>query len=403
MSGPDRKRTRPERVAPARQPVRRAGPPRRGPAPQSRRKRKGGVQISARFYVIAVVLLCALAGGVYYLLSSGEDDSAARAQERLFAPAFPPTEIDTLASGWLASWVDDYKLHEPVLGREFRTDYLTTIGQPMRLNVYIPDEAVDRFPGYVFRGRGLTFIPALFLPPDKPSSLAELSLLATQPSDENFIVIGFPDDSVPLAGHAYRVEALLYWRSDLAAPDAVRADQVAPAPVFISDGYDELLPAELRAPTTQSTELGLVYYEGAQAVELVRAEWSAGSEVRLLVTLTNTSTERIPAWKGLIAATAQLPESAVVAGGPDREGSLAMLSALEAHQTITGFIVFPATVADPSKPLTLRFPGLPSEKSGEDDGIIIELEPPAGASEANVEPTTPANGIASALFSEPGR
>lgn len=300
----------------------------------------------------------------------------------LYEPAFAPSVIATHASqsGWLGPYESSQNLKKPISSVEFTgTNFASNVGLPMLLQVYIPDPAA--FAPYTVNAYGKTFIPAYFINPTTPTSLTQLQG-AANPGDPSFMVIGFPSDSVPIPGKAYAVKGLMWWRSDLLVLNQGARSQALmqsnPVPVFLSDGFEELQPAQLRAPATHTVDLDLRYAENGQEVTVERAEWAAGREVRLLVTLRNLTNTPMPIWEGVSSTTGSLPGQASVPGQPDLESPLAQATQLESQQSVTGYILFDRAIANPEQELTLRMPSLSrtgGAQGAENDIIIVRIAP----------------------------
>lgn len=300
----------------------------------------------------------------------------------LYEPAFVPSQIAAVASqdGWLGPYESSQTLKKPISSAEFTgANFAPNVGLPMLLQVYIPDPA--QFTPYTVNAYGKTFIPAYFINPTQPTSLTQLRS-AVNPADPSFVVIGFPSGSVPIPGSVYAVKGLMWWRSDLLVDSqgarAQALQQPSPVPVFLADGFEALQPAQLRAPATHTAALDLRYAEEGQEVTIHRAEWAAGREVRLLVTLRNLTNVPISLWRGVTGTTGSLPAQASVPGTPDLESPLAQATQLESQQSVTGYILFDQSVANPEQELTLRMPSLSrtgATQGSQNDIIIVRIAP----------------------------
>lgn len=332
--------------------------------------------VSLKFFLLVGLLLV----GIVAFMAFRPEPAPQR--NLLYEPAFAPALIATQAAedGWLGPYESSQDLKKPTSSVEFTgANFASNVGLPMLLQVYIPDPA--SFTPYTVNAYGKTFIPAYFINPTQPTSLTQLQG-ATNPADPSFMVIGFPSDSVPIPGKAYAVKGLMWWRSDLLVLNqGARAQalmQPNPAPVFLSDGFEELQPAQLRAPATHTVDLDLRYAENGQEVTVQRAEWAAGREVRLLVTLRNLTNAPMPIWEGVAATTGSLPGQASIPGQPDLESPLAQATQLESQQSVTGYILFDRAIANPEQELTLRMPSLSrmgTAQGAENDIIILRIAP----------------------------
>lgn len=338
----------------------------------------GGYLIPKRLLLIFGGLLVGLI--VVYLMWPKPNVAAKQAQLAL-EPAFGIHYMESLQPGWLAKFASAYGEVTPQAATDYQgPNWIPSVGRVMHLSVYIPDVSGDaNLSTYVFRGHGYLFMPALFLPRDQPTTPQDLQQ-SLDPSSSSFLVLGFPETQAPTPGQAVELTGMLWGRTDVlqsTIPNAPASPQ--PEPVFVVDGqYTALDPEELSAPTTQTEDLDLRYQENGQQVLIRRAEWSAGREVRLAVTLTNLGNASISAWSGISSSTASLP---LQASQPcAAAGNIANAGNLDAQQSVSGYIVCQG-VADPSQTLTLRMPTLSANQQN-GDGILLELKPDSTSSPA---------------------
>lgn len=334
--------------------------------------RIGPYRFSPRFLIVLGAVVVGIVVGVSILPSNNSQQKALQA---LYTPALSPSAFSQLQPGWTGRYQSAFGLHRPVSANDFLgANFVPAVGEIMKLEVVpLGDTSNNTGLGsYSFRLNGFVFMPAVFIPPDTPTTVQDLQS-SVDPSSINFIQLGFPAAAVPQAGVPISVTAMMWGRSDVlrtAVPNRGQSEQAGPAaPVFLVDGYEPLQEAQLRAPATQETELNLQYQEAGQELTIHRVEWSAGAEVRLLVTLSNLGTKPIGLWSGLGSSTAQLPQQATVSGQPD--GSLATAGSLEAQQSVTGYIVFGPQAVSPNQTLTLRMPALGSGFGSNDQNLII--------------------------------
>lgn len=248
----------------------------------------------------------------------------------------------------------------------------------MQLEVYIPaiDPTSGEKPGpFPLTSQGYTFEEAVFIPPTQTTTVS--SLISESQGEGPFIVVGFPSGQLPAPGMAYRITAMLWWRSDeLYRFQTGSYPGIRPSVVFLVTEHELLDPAQLYAPATQSVDLGLSYSENGQRLSIDKVEWAAGQQVRLLVTLENLTSGTISAWTGSDMSTASVGSTATETSSLDPtnpDNPLGVNPILQVEQKITGYITFGASVADPSKTLTLRLPSLSSGAG--DDVIVINISP----------------------------
>lgn len=293
----------------------------------------------------------------------------------LLEPAFSPTTLSSLHGDWLGPYISSQNLFTPTLYSQFTgANFPLNVGQPMKLEIYVPTtEDMSQISDFMVDAGGYSFIPAIFISPDQPTSLTTLTALAN--NEQNLIEIGFPSGQLPTPGAAYSVEALLWWRSDSLIHWKTGQYPPGARPVFLSTGHEMLDGGQLAAPSTQTANLGLSYTEDGQRLTINRVEWSAGRQVRLQLTLQNLTTDTISLWSGVAASTASIGTSASANSqidASDPSNPLATTSSLQAKQAVSGYITFDSSVADPSKELTLRLPSLGSSFN---DSIIVQVEP----------------------------
>jgi hypothetical protein len=314
--------------------------------------------VSRKFFLLIGALIGALFLAATFWPSSPPPENP------LVEPAFPLQEVSSLREGWLGAYESTYGLRRPLAASQFNgAGYLSQRGMPLELQVWLPD--VPEGSGYTVVAFNHSFRPGVFFTPDQPTSLQTLAGAGVNPQSLEFLILGFRLDDVPVPNRPYLVRGLLYWRSDLLVYNQTGQRGRFAAPVLLVDRYEQLDPAQLRAPLTHLRELDLRYRRAAQELTIERAEWAAGKEVRLKIRLRNLSLRSEPIWPGLNASTASLPEQQTVTGFPD--GPLAAAGALEAQQSLSGYLVFGEAVADPNVPLTVRMPGL----SGRPDDLLI--------------------------------
>ena len=316
-------------------------------------------------------LAAVLAFGIFGIVTLSSGGSGAKAIP-LAAPAFPTSSLPGLKPGWIARWQKAY----PTVDVVDPSQYLASpAGTPVRFDVYIPSPSA--YPGYNLQGKGLVFMNAVVIGHAQTIDLTSLGSTVVPVTDRHVVALGFLKGELPPPGQLYQITALLYWRSDRLYPPAVDGTPVYTLPVFLVDGVQQLQPAELRAPATQSAQLDLTFREHGEQVTLEKVEWAAGREVRLLVTLRNLTTSPIAVWNGISGSTAQLPDQATVSSGADPSSPLAGTGELAAQQTIRGYIIFGAndgsaqSVADPNQVLTLRLPSL----GPNGDLVLLKLRP----------------------------
>jgi hypothetical protein len=356
------------------------------------------VYISTRGFVVLGGLIVGVI--VLFFVASAFWPKSAPKTNFLFAPAFSQSYVrsGTAKQGWLGPFESADGLFRPRASAQFRgTGFAPNVGKAFELEVYVPDASNTQAAAYQLSAptMGKTFLPAYFINPDQPTTISDLDAAATQPADPNFILVGFPQDRLPVAGQAYSIKAMLWWRSDLLSNylQAPTDQQQSVSPVFLADSYSALDPAQLRAPATQAVDLDLVYSEGGQQLTIHRVEWSAGSEVRVRVTLTNLTNQPLVAWTGLQTSSASIAQQPSVQGAVDQESPLATLSSLDAQQSVTGYIVFDKSVADPNQQLTLRMPSLSVKATSGQDLILIRVTPDRLVStETGQSQTTTASG-----------
>ena len=297
----------------------------------------------------------------------------------LYQPAFSPYTLPKLSGDWLGPRISSQGLLKPIALSQFTgSNFVTSVGLPMQLEVYVP--SVDTSSGattqdpFPLTSQGYTFEQAVFIAPTQATSVTNLEDEAQGAGP--FVVVGFPSGQLPSPGVAYSVTAMLWWRSDeLYHFQTGSYPGTPPYAAFLATTHDALDPAQLNAPATQSVDLGLSYSENGQRLTINKVEWAAGQELRLEITLTNLTTHSIPAWIGTSTSTASVGsanETSVI-DPSDPNDPLALNSELQVQQSITGYITFGASVADPTKPLTLRLPSLSA--SAEQDLIVINLHP----------------------------
>jgi hypothetical protein len=327
-----------------------------------------------------------------FVISAVWPSSKTTPRNFLYQPAFASQYVEnaTAKAGWLGPYESALGVFRPASGNDFSgANFPTHVGRPMSFEVYIPDPS--QYPAYTLNAFGKDFVPAVFIAPQQSTDLQTLGA-TIDPSSPNFMMIGFPSGQKPIAGHAYDVKGLLWWRSDYLVYSQTHASlqQQSIAPVFLADGYDAVEPAQLRAPATQTLDLELRYAEGGQQLTIHRVEWSAGKEVRLLVTVANLTNSPIQPWSGIQQATASLPQQASVTGTPDADGPFGSLNQLEAQQAVTGYIVFDQSVADPQQELTIRMPplSLATNTAATSDLIILRVQPGRSVSQSGGQTST---------------
>jgi hypothetical protein len=344
--------------------------------------RVGSVRItgvSKRFYgvlggVVALIILLIILGG-----------SKSKAPNPYLTPAFAPSELSSSAlqsSGWSGSLISANGLFQPTASTELTGEgYAAHLGLPMRFKVYLFDSSTvqQSRPDLIFQKNGYVFEPAEFLPPDEPVSINSLTS-STNTLPPQPIELGFREDDAPPPNTAYEVTGLLWYRTDLFNPAgqaALDGQTELASPIILVDTAQALSDAELRAPATQREDLDLDYQEGPLALNVNDVEWSSGNEMRVCVSLTNTSGQSVALWPGVSSMTADIG-SGSVPGTPDPASALSSASQLQPYQSIPGYIVFPSSVADPTQQLVLRMPTLQSPTSasstnGEQDSIIVNV------------------------------
>lgn len=320
--------------------------------------------ISKKFPILLALLVAVVVGAVSFWPRSDVPVT-----NTLYDPAFASSAIANLKPGWTGRYVSALELRKPISATQFTgLNFAPSVGLPMELQFYVPSSAISA--GFAVNAFGYVFIPVVFITPGQPTAVSQLEAVS-DPSDPSYLVMGFPQNQVPTPGRAYTTTALLYWRSDSLVYSQTRSTNGTSAvPVFLADGRSELQPAQLRAPATQNLELGLRYREADQELTLHRIEWSAGQEVRMLVTLRNLTNRPLSAWAGISGSSASLPAQPPVGGSADGSGALGQgAGSLPAQGELTGYVVFPRSVADPTQLLTLRMPTLGSTSS--DESLII--------------------------------
>jgi hypothetical protein len=287
--------------------------------------------------------------------------------------AFGPKGFESAKPGWTGKYISQFGLKNPKSPTDFLgSNYPASVGSVMHMEVYLlPPEAAD--PSYSFKAGAYTIMPAVFINPDQKTDISQVTG-GISPSSNYFLLLAFPTIEAPTPGQPIAINAMLWGLSFLlqaSVPAATHSP--TPAPVFVVDGsYEKIEPSQLTAPATQIVPLDIHYQEAGEEVDIQRAEYAAGQELRLLVTVTNLGTTGIPVWQGIGASTASLPGQASVQG--QAQGDLASAGNLEAQQSITGYISFAAAVANPNQPVTLRMPPL-GQNVGANDLIILKLQP----------------------------
>lgn len=347
--------------------------------------------ISRRFYfIVSGVILCII------LLVELWPSSAPPANPYT-TPAFPPSLLSSPAlqqGGWISNLISANGLFIPQQATDFTgVGYASHLGLPMQFAAFIfnPQTAQTARPDLVFQKDGYTFEPAEFLTPNVPVSLSTLtnsSSLPTQPLD-----LGFRSSATPVPNAAYEITGLLWWRSDLFSPQGTQAQGAPPlaSPIIIVDSYRQLSDVELQAPTTQAATLDLNYEEGPLALDISNIEWSAGQQLRVCIQVTNISNQTQPMWSGVGSMTADIGQGAET-GTADPNSALSTTGQLLPYQSVAGYILFGASVADASQPLTLQMPTLGTQTSYQgsfsgqgQDSLIINVPQSAITAASSVQ------------------
>lgn len=323
-----------------------------------------------RLIPILAVLLLLIWGIKHFAFPSAPK---AKTPPAVTLTAFSLKGFNTAKDGWTGSYISQYGETTPKVPEDFLgANWSQAVGQVMHLEVYpIPQGAAD--PSYFFQAGAYTVMPAVFIDPEQQTDITQLQG-GVPPSSNNFILLAFPKTEAPTPGQPISVTAMLWGISALLQSNVPGATiSPTPAPVFVvDDGYQPLQAEQLAAPATQTIPLDIHYQEAGEEVDIQRAEYAAGQELRLLVTVTNLGTANIGAWAGLSASTASLAGSASVTG--QATGDLQQAGTLQAQQSVTGYISFPASVANPTEPVTVRMPPL-GNNQGPNDLIILTLQP----------------------------
>ena len=188
------------------------------------------------------------------------------------------------------------------------------------------------------------------------------------------VVLMTPAAEAPPAG-VFLVTALLEYHTaspffqDL--PKTAESDSEAQtSPIFLVANMKPLQAAELSAETTQFLPLNLSYRQGPLSLRIKNIEWSVNKQVRVCLSLQNTSRSATPNWIGA-TDPAMITAEASQASAPSA-GEYIRDSSATAGQTASPLLVdtlpglfdkedvvgFGAAAAQPENGLILRMPPL---------------------------------------------
>lgn len=307
--------------------------------------------VSTRFWIIlgaAVVVVI----GFFFLRPSNDVDPLA-------TPAFAASELQASDEALQTGWLDAEETFTADTSTAISEQYTATLGAAYRLRVYLPndEEGRETRPDLYFNSKaGYNFVPASVLSTKKTYNEATLSEDAVnQLASDTPVQLAFQANKQPPTAKAYEITGMLWWNSQNIGDNGASLEETGygSAPTIIVDRYRELSSNELRAPSTQFYNLGLIYREKNLEMRIPRIEWSSGREVRACMLIKNLSARPVSLTPLATQMTADVglgeTEGSFVENSPLGQGTM-----LAPGQTIPSYMAFNDSVADSTKPLTLR-------------------------------------------------
>lgn len=327
----------------------------------------GGYKIhgfSKRFIAWAALAVFLLAFS-FYVLTRSEP-----APDPTATPAFSASRLaDAAASDrWIDGYIDSFGLRQADSMSNFLPpEYQSNVGLPFRFKVYVPPkDALDQVsfdrPSLTPRLDGWQFLPSVFVNPTSTASRDDLQAVANEAlSGGQPLVLGFPEGETPAADDGYEITGLLYWNTrNLTKPSESESENDYPnSPVVLVSSFRPLAAPELEAPTTHRADLDIIYREGDLQIDVVRVDWSAGSEVRSCIRVSNNGLRDATIFDAGEVAVDIGDGGGFYTGDAEDESTFADGKNLAPGQEVSGYVSFAVEPSSgPTQPLTLQMPSL---------------------------------------------